>query len=285
MHALKKQAITYCIASVFVACCGSVLAQQTIANPLIRPALLQGPPAANGADSAGASQRPAEPASAGDTAEIRRQAERRITQEDLNIRQQALNSPVLPVPLINLFTNMQVTAYFQGAIVMRRVENDFTPQQVSQPVAVQQSGNSRSDAPPVVVAPRPVSRSSGSLRLRVGQTENVSGYPLRAKVNGQDITVDWLSENGTWVNVFYGALESSAGGLPQVPSDSQLLKVETDQFDHLVPVLRTQTFSPSGTLGGQQGGNFGSGFGGGNGGFGGSQGGNNQPGFGTGFPN
>jgi hypothetical protein len=121
--------------------------------------------------------------------------------------------------------------------------------------------------------------------LRVGQTENVSGYPLRAKVNGQDITVDWLSENGTWVNVFYGALESSAGGLPQVPSDSQLLKVETDQFDHLVPVLRTQTFSPSGTLGGQQGGNFGSGFGGGNGGFGGSQGGNNQPGFGTGFPN
>lgn len=285
MHALKKQAITYCIASVFVACCGSVLAQQTIVNPLIRPALLQGAPAANGADSAGASQRLAEPASAGDTAEIRRQAERRITQEDLNIRQQALNSPVLPVPLINLFTNMQVTAYFQGAIVMRRVENDFTPQQVSQPVAVQQSGNGRSDAPPVVVAPRPVSRSSGSLRLRVGQTENVSGYPLRAKVNGQDITVDWLSENGTWVNVFYGALESSAGGLPQVPSDSQLLKVETDQFDHLVPVLRTQTFSPSGTLGGQQGGNFGSGFGGGNGGFGGSQGGNNQPGFGTGFPN
>lgn len=176
MHALKKQAIAYCIASVFVACCGSVLAQQTIANPLIRPALLQGAPAANGADSAGASQRPAEPASAGDTAEIRRQAERRITQEDLNIRQQALNSPVLPVPLINLFTNMQVTAYFQGAIVMRRVENDFTPQQVSQPVAVQQSGNNRSDAPPVVVAPRPVSRSSGSLRLRVGQTENVSGY-------------------------------------------------------------------------------------------------------------
>jgi hypothetical protein len=246
---------------------------------------LQGAPAASGPDSAVATQRPAEPAATGDAAELRRQAERRITQEDLNIRQQALNSPVLPVPLINLFSNMQVTAYFQGAIVMRRVENDFTPQQVSQPAAAQQTGNGRGEPPPAVVVPRPVSRSSGALRLRVGKTENVSGYPLRATVNGQDITVDWLSENGTWVNVFYGALESSAGGLPQVPSDSQLLKVETDQFDHLVPVLRTQTFSPSGTLGGQQGGNFGSGFGGGNGGFGGNLGGNNQPGFGTGFPN
>ncbi|WP_334118377.1 hypothetical protein [Limnobacter sp.] len=282
MQTFQQRLLTQGLVATLVVWSGGVLSQQTIANPLVRPAMLQGTPAASGSESAEASQRQA---ATGDAAELRRQAERRITQEDLNIRQQALNSPVLPVPLINLFANMQVTAYFQGAIVMRRVENDFTPQQVSQPVAVQQSGNSRGETPTAVVVPRPVSRSSGALRLRVGKTENVSGYPLRAMVNGQDITVDWRSENGTWVNVFYGALESSAGGLPQVPSDSQLLKVETNQFDHLVPVLRTQTFSPSGALGGQQGGNFGSGFGGGNGGFGGNQGGNNQPGFGTGFPN
>lgn len=286
MPVFQKQVVTYCLASMCAAWCGSVLSQQTIANPLIRPAMSQGVPAENGPESAGATPRQVDPAATGDTAELRRQAERRITQEDLNIRQQALNSPVLPVPLINLFANMQVTAYFQGAIVMRQVENDFSSQHVSQPAAVQQSGNSRGEAPsPTVVVARPVSRTSGALRLRVGKTENVSGYPLRAKVNGQDITVDWLSGNGVWVNVFYGALESSAGGLPQVPSDSQLLKVETEQFDYLVPVLRTQTFSPSGTLGGQPGGNFGSGFGGGNVGFGGTQGGGNQPGFGTGFPN
>lgn len=268
-----------------VARSGVALSQQTIANPLIRPAVSQAIPSGSGSGSANASQSQPDPDAGGGAAELRRQAERRITQEDLNIRQQALNSPVIPVPLINLFANMQVTAHFQGAIVMRRVENDFASPQVIQSAAVQQSSNGRGESPPAVVVPRPVSRSSGALRLRVGKTENVSGYPLRAKVNGQDITVDWRSENGAWVNVFYGALESSAGGLPQVPSDSQLLKVETDRFDHLVPVLRTQTFSPSGTLGGQQGGNLGSGFGGGNGGFGGGPGGNNQPGFGTGFPN
>jgi len=266
----------------------AALCQQTIANPLIRPALLPGNTApattAPNRDAGRETGRAADGAAPGatDSAELRRQAERRITQEDLNIRQQSLNSPVLPLPLQALFANMQVTAYFQGAIVMRKVDNDFSSPQFT-PVAQAPQGNNRGEtqAPAASVA-RAISRSSGVLRLRVGRTENISGYSLRAQVNGQDITVDWLSDRGTWVNVFFGALESSTGGLPQVPTESQLQKVETDKFDYLVPALKTQTFSPSGTLGGQQGGNggFGSGFGGG----GGNQG-FNQPGFGTGFPN
>lgn len=280
------------VAIALFACGANVWAQQSIANPLIRPALMQGTPAgatSTDANSAASARQQTEASATGDAAELRRQAERRITQEDLNIRQQALNSPVLPVPLVNLFANMQVTAHFQGAIVMRRVDNEVLSAQSVQ--VSQTSANSAArggeGASSVATAPRIVSRSSAALRLRVGKTENVSGYLLRAKVEGQDITVDWLSDGGVWVNVFFGALESSAGGVPLVPSDSQLLKVETEQFKHLVPVLRTQTFSPSGTLGGQPGGNFGSGFGGGGlgGGFGGNSGFNNQPGFGTGFPN
>lgn len=276
------------LALFFTAWSAAALCQQTIANPLIRPALLPGnttsaTTAPNGEAGREGGRAPESAATGGtDSAELRRQAERRITQEDLNIRQQTLNSPVLPLPLQALFANMQVTAYFQGAIVMRKVDNDFSSPQFT-PTAQAPQGSNRADTQvPATTAGRAVSRSSGVLRLRVGRTENISGYSLRAQVNAQDITVDWLSDRGTWVNVFFGALESSTGGLPQVPTESQLQKVETEKFDYLVPALKTQTFSPSGTLGGQQGGGggFGSGFGGG----GGNQG-FNQPGFGTGFPN
>ena len=261
--------ILYCAAPL------NVLAQQTIMNPLIRPAATQAnatPPAAGAG--AAATAAPAEGAANSD--EVRRQAERRITQEDLNVRQQSLNLPVLPAALVNLFANMQVTAHLQGFVVMRRIDRDVITTTQAAPVATGNTAQGNGDAG--LQTSRPVLRSSAVLRLRVGKTENISGYKVRAMLNGQDITVDWLSDNGVWVNVFFGALESSAGGVPQVPTESQLLKVETEQFDHLVPVLRTQTFSPSGTLGGQQGGNNGSGLGGGNQGF-------NQPGFGTGFPN
>lgn len=260
---------------------GSVQAQQTIANPLIRPATLPG----GGAPAAGATAaQAAVDAPSPEQAETRRQAEQRITQDDLNIRQQSLNLPVIPTPLINLFSNMQVTAHFQGAIVMRRVDNEFLPSQVSAPVANNSTGGRQQDAAAQAsAAPRLISRTSGALRLRVGRTENISGYKLRAAVNGQDITVDWLSDRGAWVNVFFGALESSAGGVAQVPDDVQLQKVETSQFDYLVPALKTQTFSSPGGLSGQQGG-AGGGFGSGLGGGGGGQG-SNQPGFGSGFPN
>lgn len=264
----------------------AALTQQTIANPLIRPSLMQNSaaPAAAGPNGEAGREggRAADPAVPGgtDSAELRRQAERRITQEDLNIRQQSLNSPVLPLPLQALFANMQVTAYFQGAIVMRKVDNDFSSPQFTSAAQAQPSNNRGETQASAASAGRAISRSSGVLRMRVGRTENISGYSLRAQVNGQDITVDWLSDRGAWVNVFFGALESSAGGLPQVPTESQLQKVETEKFDYLVPALKTQTFSSSGNLGGQQGGGggFGSGFGGGNQG-------QSQPGFGTGFPN
>lgn len=269
-------------AAALLLCCTAVYGQQTLANPLVRPAQMQGSRAAAPVEPGGQANRSAEQgaaATAPDAAELRRQAERRITQEDLNIRQQALNTPVLPVPLVNLFANMQVTAYFQGAIVMRKVDNEFVAT-TALPTSTGGGANNRSEsAQPTVAAVRPISRSSAVLRLRVGKTENISGYVLRAKVDGQDISVEWLSDGGAWVNVFSGALESSAGGLPQVPSESQLLKVETDQFDYLVPEIKTRTFSGPGIAGGQTPGNFGSGFGGGNTGF------NNQPGFGTGFPN
>jgi hypothetical protein len=254
---------------------------QTIANPLIRPALLTestGTPPGNAAPSANAGQAAG---STADSEEVRQQAERRITQEDLNMQQQALNSSVVPIALLNLFSNMQVTAHIQNAIVMRKVSNEL----VQTSVAVQgpPGQNSQPGQESVAAASRNVSRSTAVLRLRVGQVVNVAGYSVRAKVMGQDVTVDWLSNKGTWVNVFYGALESSNGGLAQTPTDSQLLKVETDSFDYLVPKLNTQTFSPSGIGGNQQGnnGNFGSPFGGGGGG--GNQG-FGQPGFGSSAP-
>lgn len=168
------------VATALLTCVANAWAQQSIANPLIRPALMQGPPAGAAtteANSAASNRQQAEASPTGEAAELRRQAERRITQEDLNIRQQVLNSPVLPVPLMNLFANMQVTAHFQGAIVMRRVDNEFLPAQSVQ--VSQTSANSATrggeGASPVATAPRIVSRSSAALRLRVGKTENVSG--------------------------------------------------------------------------------------------------------------
>ena len=69
------------------ACSASLQAQQTIANPLVRPALSQGGSApAQGSDP---NERAVAVPSAQSDEELRRQAERRVTQEDLNIRQQA----------------------------------------------------------------------------------------------------------------------------------------------------------------------------------------------------
>jgi len=249
---------------------------QAIANPLIRPAVMtesgQASPPASASGNASKTE-----SQQGDSEELRRQAARRITQEDLNIQQQALNSPVVPIGLVNLFSNMQVTAHIQNAIVMRKVSND----QVQAPVvaASPPSSNGRPAQEQQSTSIQNISRSTAVIRLRVGQVVNVAGYSVRAKVTGQDVTVDWLSDKGSWVNVFFGALESSNGGIAQVPTDSQLLEVDTEAFDYLVPKLNRQTFS-SNAPGGNQQGNFGSGFGGGGGvnqGFG-------QPGFGSSAP-
>jgi hypothetical protein len=246
---------------------------QAIANPLIRPAGLTESKEATPTAPAGSNATPAS-GSQGDSEEMRNQAARRITQEDLNIQQQALNSAVVPTALANLFSNMQVTAHIQNAIVMRKVSNELVQTPVAAPSAQGSNGQVSQEAQAAVV--RNVSRSTAVIRLRVGQVVNVAGYSLRAKVTGQEVTVDWLSGRGGWVNVFYGALESSNGGVVQVPGDSQLLKVETETFNYLVPKLNTQAFS-SNTPGGNQQGNFGSPFGGGNQSTG-------QPGFGSSAP-
>lgn len=258
---------------------GTLQAQQSIANPLIRPAIIQSTPAGvlqQGDGNVGAVS--AQPAQSSE--ELMRQAERRVTQEDLNIRQQALNTPVVPVQLVNYFSNVQVTALLRGAVVLRRVEQfQGIPAVQTTPAA----GGARDAAVPLA-DPRTASRSTGVLRLKAGQAVNVSGYQLRANVNGLEVTVDWLSDGGRWVNVFFGALESSHEPNSQTPEDSRLIKVDTEAYDYLVPALTTRTFSAGSTLGGQGnsasgglGGGFGGGVGGGSGG--------GQPGFGTGFPN
>jgi hypothetical protein len=259
---------------------------QAIANPLVRPAVLtdsnqQAPSAQATTTTRNSVQAPQQPESGAgqvDSEELRRQAARRITQEDLNIQQQALNSPVVPAGLVNLFSNMQVTAHIQNAIVMRKVSNEQVQAAVVAPAA-SQATNGRPAQEPQAATVQNISRSTAVIRLRVGQVVNVAGYSVRAKVSGQDVTVDWLSDKGSWVNVFFGALESSNGGFAQVPGDSQLLEVDTEAFDYLVPKLNKQTFS-SNAPGGNQQGNFGSPFGGnsgGNQGFG-------QPGFGSSAP-
>lgn len=252
---------------------------QTIANPLMRPASLteknntaEGEAPASSAPSA---------SSSADSEELRQQAARRITQEDLNVQQQALNSPVVPLALANLFAGMQVTAHIQNAIVMRKVSNELV--QTSPAVAAstgQNAQNGQGAQEAAAAGTRNVSRSTAVVRLRVGQVVNIAGYSVRAKVMGQDVMVDWLSDKGAWVNVFFGALESSNGGIAQVPTDSQLLEVDTEAFNYLVPKLNTQTFSASGIGGNQQGNNggFGSSASGGGQGFG------QQPGFGSSSP-
>ncbi|MCR2745075.1 hypothetical protein [Limnobacter parvus] len=256
---------------------------QTIANPLVRPALLT--ETNNAAEGSAPAKSTAPVGNSADSEDLRQQAERRITQEDLNVRQQALNSAVVPLALANLFSGMQVTAHIQNAIVMRKVSNETvqtSPGVGTSPGQGGQAGQGGQES--VVAGTRNVSRSTAVVRLRVGQVVNISGYSVRAKVMGQDVMVDWLSDKGAWVNVFFGALESSDGGIAQVPTDSQLLKVETESFNYLVPRLNTQTFSATGVAGNQQSnqqgnnGNFGSGFGGGNQGFG------QQPGFGSSSP-
>lgn len=251
---------------------------QAIANPLIRPALLT--ETQNSADAAateGTKVQGSNGSNIANTEDVRQQAERRITQEDLNMRQQALNSPVVPLGLINLFSNMQVTAHIQGAIVMRKVSNELVQTSAALSAGAAQGGQNSQEA--VAAGSQHVSRSTAVIRLRVGQVVNLAGYSVRAKVTGQDVMVDWLSDKGTWINVFFGALESSNGGFAQVPTDSQLQKVDTEAFDYLVPALNTQTFSASGVGNNQQGNssNFGSPFGGGNQGGG-------QPGFGSSSP-
>ena len=245
---------------------------QNIQNPLLRPQTLstaaqpvgQGEPKGPGA---GAAPRGTE------SGELRDKAEKRLTQEDLNIQQQALNATVLPAPLQGLFSNMFVTAFVQGAVVLRRAE--VAPVTGSAPVASSTSQSGQGANASAANAQRTASAGvAGSvIRLKIGKVTNVSGYPIRARVDGQDIAVDWLS-SGNWINVFVGAIESTTS-VAQVPADDKLEKVQTKSFDHLIPILSSRLLSSSGNSAGN-----GSSGNNSNGSLGG--GGQSSPGFGSG---
>lgn len=221
-------------------------------------------------------------------------AERRITQEDLNIRQQQLNSSVIPQPLEKLFDNMHVVAYFRGAVVLRRITQRISsdsgaPREPDQTQAQNQAGGQGSTRPVSPVGAGPVSTDVASLgpnsvlRLNVGRVVSVNGYKLRASVTGQDVAIDWVDDKGRLINVYVGAIQSGSGANP-VPSRALLESVQTQSFQYLKPQVGGSGVggSAGGGLGGGGAGGFGGqgGFGGSGGNTGGS-GGNTGGGFGS----
>ncbi|MCQ8897570.1 hypothetical protein NQT62_14100 [Limnobacter humi] len=274
-------------------------AQQLITNPLVRPAsAMPGAPSADAPSggpgaSAGRAPSAALPGAGGDEA-LREKAAGRITQEDFNIRQQELNASNVPVPLLNMFSEMTVSAHVSGAVVLRRSEyaipalGPITPattagQGISSAQGSQgpgQNSGGRSSSQAQAVSPIV---ASSVLRLKVGQPTNLSGYTLRAKLDGPDVTVEWLSNQGRWVTVFFGAIES-APNTALVPTKDSLEKVDTEAFKYLKPAISSRITGNTvqGGFGGAGGGGFGGyGSGGFGGGFGGGGGGYPSPGFGT----
>ncbi|HEX4879503.1 MAG TPA: hypothetical protein VFV39_06635 [Limnobacter sp.] len=274
-----------------MACVGQVHGQSAIQNPLVRPVWVngngQGPSQAGGGAAA-----PQPTQAAGQAApqvpatdDLREKAAARLTQEDFNIRQQALNAANVPAPLAALFSEMAVSAHVSGAVVLRRPDSVAfsAPAPVVANATNNTSGGSAGQAVNArPVAPAPSAQGGGLgpsvLRLKVGRPVNINGYVLRAKVEDFDVTVEWQNEYGRWVTVFFGAVES-ASAFNLVPAD--LEKVDTKAFDYLVPATSSRVLN-NGIAGGVGGGNpgFGGGFGnGGLGGFGAQPG--QQPGFGS----
>lgn len=277
-----------------------VFGQAAIQNPLIKPTWANGAgqPGAATAAPAGANQQAArgqEPAASapggaspgGD--DVRDRAAARLTQEDFNIRQQTLNATNVPAPLIALFSQMAVSAHVSGAVVLRRPDSmAFTaPVQTSSgggaAAGATGTGNNGQVAANARVAQAPaapqasVAQGPSVLRLKVGRPVNISGYTLKAKVEDFDVTVEWQNEQGRWVTVFFGAVES-APAFSLVPVE--LEKTDTKAFDYLVPATSTRLLNSGIAGGGGAGGGLGGGgFGGG--GFGGAQPGGQQPGFGS----
>ncbi|HEX4918285.1 MAG TPA: hypothetical protein VFV43_10340 [Limnobacter sp.] len=251
------------------------LAQQLIPNPLVKPQprVTESTGTTTERESASATQ-----AGSPEGDAVRKQASVKINQEDFNLSQQRLNSPVVPAPLLALFANMQVTAVMKGAVVLRKIDSTTASSPAINAVPQGPSNPGREAAPPPVQVPQVVKRSSAVLRLQSDRTENVNGYTLRAKVSAQDVVVDWLSDSGVWINVYFAALESSSPAQAQIPNPSELLSVQTEDFNYLVPKLQTRTFSANPGQGGLNNNNpfGGAGF---NSGFGGQP--FNQPGFGT----
>lgn len=260
---MKKYRQSLLSVSLLVCFVGSVglqdgWAQQTISNPLVRPAgMANNAPGASSnatvpAQAAKADPNAGQPPGAGGS-EVRDKAASRISQEDFNLKQQALNAPTVPTPLSALFSQMSVSAFVGGVVVMRRA--DFVAaaqaQQTTQTVPSQQTNGQPSNASAARTSPAGAQTggtviTSSALRLRVGQNTNLNGYVLRARVEGMDVFVDWKNDQGAWVSVFFGALES-APNLSMTPSKESLEKVETTSFDYLKPQVSNRLNTNTGT--------------------------------------
>jgi hypothetical protein len=260
-----KKYHTPCLSFFVVACFGMFLglqdgwAQQAISNPLVRPAGM-----GNGSSSGG----PANAASAAQSAkadpgagqapgaggnDLRDKAASRISQEDFNLKQQALNASTVPAPLSALFSQMSVSAFVGGVVVMRRADFVATTQALqtvqtvpAQQVNGQQPNASSSRAMNGGAQTGGTVITSSALRLRVGQNTNLSGYVLRARVEGMDVFVDWKNDQGAWIGVFFGALES-AQNVSLTPSKDSLEKVDTSSFDYLKPQVSNKLNTSTGT--------------------------------------
>lgn len=228
--------------------CSVAWAQESlpIQNPLIRPPTLTSAPVAPVYSDGRGRGAPKSPKSSemnegsGMNGALESKAAARLTQDDLNVRQQALNASVVPSPLLQLFANMYVAAHARGAIVLRR--QDVAPQYVQRAAGDSAASQGRSGSNGLQVTPLTGAASPGPnvLRFHDNQTMNILGYRLRARLDGLDVSVDWQGANGQWVNVFFGAVES-APGYSRVPPLESLQKIDKEAFKYLVPKLATQT--------------------------------------------
>lgn len=219
---------------------GRLLAQETLPlqNPLIRPPMLSSGQASPAYGKTPEKTGVSATQQGEDSTDLRAKAAARLTQEDLNVRQQALNASVVPSPLQQIFANMVVAAHARGAIVLRRFEPRAS--RIVQSEAEVSSAQNRASAP---VSQLNMSSSGFTgpnvLRFYEDRIMNISGYRLRARLDGLDVSVDWQNPSGQWINVFFGALES-APGYPTVPAQAALQKPDKQAFKYLQPKLGVQ---------------------------------------------
>ena len=242
----SKAQLLGCLLSIAIP---QAMAQQMIQNPLIRPPTLE-TSGAEGGSGSGAIQAPggikgassgAAGADPGATEDLRAKAASRITQEDLNVRQQELNAAVVPAPLQIIFSNMYVAAHAKGAIVLRRFEGSAPVQAAQTSTPVSQNGQEATiqQVPQQPAGVRSAQPGPNVLRFHEGRVMNINGYKLLARLNGLDVTVDWMTDKDQAVNVFFGAVES-APGYARVPDQNALQKVQKENYRYLVPVLSSR---------------------------------------------
>lgn len=204
-----------------------VYSQQSIANPLVRPANLSRPNAQVPAESEDLSRdsRVRDPS-------LERQAAISLSQEQLSIEQQRLNNPLVPAPLVEIFRGMNVVAHYRDAVVLRNNSRQISAQPGTDSAG---SGANQNGVSAIV--------SSNVLRFRVNKITEVRGYKVRASIQGPDVMVDWFDPSrGDWANVYFGTLQS---GFSTTAVPTQLEEKDTGTFDYLKPELRGITSSAS----------------------------------------